>query len=104
MRRTRRTFTSEYKLEVVGMLSAGRSVSSVARGPDLDPKLLRRWREELKQEGAGAFPGKGYLHPEEAELKRLHGEIERLREEREILKKALAIFSGARRGGSTRSW
>jgi transposase len=99
MRRTRRTFTPEYKLEAVEMLSSGgRSLSSVARDLDLDPKLLRRWREELKQEGAGAFPGKGYLRPEEAELKRLHGEIERLREEREILKKALAIFSGARRG------
>jgi transposase len=99
MRRTRRTFTSEYKLEAVGLLSSGgRSLSSVARDLDLDPKLLRRWREELKQEGSGAFPGKGHLPPEEAELKRLHKEIERLREEREILKKALAIFSGARRG------
>lgn len=99
MKRTRRTFTPEYKLEAVGLLSSGgRSLSSVARDLDLDPKLLRRWREELKQEGAGAFPGKGHLRPEEAELKRLHGEIERLREDREILKKALAIFSGPRRG------
>jgi len=99
MRRTRRTHTREYKVAAVEMLSSGRgSLSSVARDLDLDPKLLRRWREELKQEGAGAFPGKGHLRPEEAELKRLHGEIERLREEREILKKALAIFSGARRG------
>jgi transposase len=98
MRRTRRTHTREYMLEAVGLLSSGgRSLSSVARDLDLDPKLLRRWREELKQ-GAGAFPGKGHLRPDEAELKRLHGEIERLREEREILKKALAIFSGARRG------
>ena len=30
---------------------------------------------ELKQEGAGAFPGKGHLRPDEAELKRLHGEL-----------------------------
>jgi transposase len=99
MKRTRRTFTPEYKLEAVGLLSSGdRSLSSVARDLDLDPKLLRRWREELKQEGSGAFPGKGHVRPDEGEVKRLHREIERLREEREILKKALAIFSGARRG------
>ncbi|HWN43322.1 MAG TPA: transposase [Thermoanaerobaculia bacterium] len=99
MKRTRRTFTPEYKLEAVGLLSSGaRSLSSVTRDLDLDPKLLRRWREELKQEGAGAFPGKGHLRPEEGELKLLRRENERLREEREILKKALAIFSGARQG------
>lgn len=98
MRRTRRTFTREYKLEAVGMLSGDRSLSSVARDLDLDAKLLRRWRDELRQEGMGAFPGHGHLRPEDAELQLLRRENARLREEREILKKALAIFSGPRCG------
>jgi transposase len=63
---------------------------------ELDPKLIRRWREALEQEpkGSEAFPGKGHLPPEPEELRRLRRENDRLREEREILKKALAIFSG----------
>lgn len=97
MRRTRRTHTREYKLEAVRLLSSGdRSVASVARDLDLDPKLLRRWRDELNQDGEGAFPGKGHVRAEEAELNLLRRENARLREERSILKKALAIFSGPR--------
>ena len=95
--RTRRTFPREFKEEAVRMVTEGRHrLSQVARDLDLDPKLLRRWREELKQEGEQAFPGKGHQKPEDEELRRLKRDNERLREEREILKKALAIFSGPR--------
>ena len=95
--RVRRTFTREFKVEAVRMVTqGGHRLSQVARDLELDPKLLRRWRDALRQEGADAFPGKGHLKPEEEELRRLHREIDRLREEREILKKALAIFSGPR--------
>jgi len=94
MRRVRRAFTPEYKREAVRLVTEERhSLSQVARDLDLDPKMLRRWRGELAEEGVLAFPGKGHQKPEEEELRRLHREIERLRQEREILKKALAIFS-----------
>lgn len=93
--RTRRTFPREFKEEAVRMVTeGGHRLSQVARDLDLDPKLIRRWREELKQERAQAFPGKGHQKPEEEELRRLRRENARLQEEREILKKALAIFSG----------
>ena len=95
--RTRRTFTREFKVDAVRMVTQkGHRLSQVARDLDLDPKLLRRWRDALEQEGVEAFPGKGRLKPDEEELRRLHREVDRLREEREILKKALAIFSGPR--------
>jgi len=95
--RTRRTFAREFKEEAVRMVTeGGHRLSQVARDLDLAPKLLRRWREELKQEGEQAFPGKGHQKPEDEELRRLKRDNERLREEREILKKALAIFSGPR--------
>ncbi len=95
--RTRRTFPREFKEEAVRMVTeGGHRLSQVARDLELDPKLIRRWREELKQEGAQAFPGKGHQKPEDEELRRLHREIARLQEERDILKKALAIFSGPR--------
>ena len=97
--RTRRTFPREFKEEAVRMVSeGGHRLSQVARDLDLDPKLIRRWRAAVEQEGAQAFPGKGHQNPEEEELRRLHREIARLQEEREILKKALAIFSGPRQG------
>jgi transposase len=95
--RTRRTFPREFKEEAVRMVTErGHSLSQVARDLELDPKLIRRWRTALEQEGSQAFPGKGHQKPEEEELRRLHREIARLQEEREILKKALAIFSGPR--------
>ena len=50
----------------------------------------------MEQDQAGAFPGKGKLKPEEEEIRRLRKEFEEMREERDILKKALAVFS--RRG------
>ena len=59
--------------------------------------MLKRWTEQLEQEGeVQAFPGKGHLCPQDEEVRQLRREVERLREEREILKKALAIFSGPR--------
>ena len=100
MKRNRRTFTSEFKREAVRMVTeAGHRLSAVARDLELDPKMLRRWRQE-EQEGQGAFPGKGHQAPDQEEVRQLRREIERLRMEREILKKALAIFSdpGARHG------
>jgi len=95
-KKTRRTFTQEFKVEAVRMVTeGGHRLSQVARDLDLDPKLIRRWREALEQEGkAAAFPGKGHQKPEEEELRRLRRDNERLRQERDILKKALAIFSG----------
>jgi len=94
---TRRTFTREFKEEAVRMVTeGGHRLSQVARDLGVAPKLICRWRMALEQEGSQAFPGKGHQKPEEEELRRLHREIARLQQEREILKKALAIFSGPR--------
>jgi transposase len=97
MRRTRRTYTREFKIEAVRLFTQGdHRLSQVARDLDVDRKLLRRWADQLEQEQEQAFPGKGHVKPEDEEVRRLKRENERLREEREILKKALAIFSGPR--------
>jgi transposase len=55
--------------------------------------LLRTWKRKYKEDPPGSFSGKGHLGPQEEELKNLQKENANLREEREILKKALAIFS-----------
>jgi transposase len=94
-KRSRRTFSQEFKVEAVRMVTeGGHGLSQVARDLELDPKLLRRWRDALGPKGAAeAFPGKGNPNPEGEEMRRLRRELERTREERDILKKALAIFS-----------
>ena len=59
----------------------------------LTTKLLYRWRSELLKGGTDAFPGHGTLPPSEQEVATLRRELERVRQERDILKKALSIFS-----------
>jgi transposase len=94
MRRRRRSFSEEFKREAVRLVrQEGQSLSSVARDLELDPKMLRRWRREEEQEGASAFPGHGHRKGEQEEVYQLRREVERLKMEREILKKALTIFS-----------
>jgi transposase len=55
--------------------------------------MLSKWRSEYLADSEEAFPGQGNLKESEKELRRLQRENARLREEREILKKALVFFS-----------
>lgn len=68
-------------------------VRKVARDLDIHPNLLHQWRRIFLDKGEDAFAEKGSQEPEEAELKRLRKELEEVKEERDILKKALAVFS-----------
>jgi transposase len=94
MARQRRTFTREFKVEAVRRITEqGRSLAEVARDLDLSESMLRSWKQALAADGERAFPGKGNLPAVEEELRRLRAENQRLRMEREILKKATAFFA-----------
>lgn len=94
MGRIRRNFTKEFKVEAVRLITeGGQSISKVARDLGIRDTMLGRWKKDWEQDAAVAFPGKGHLKPEEAELRHLRRENERLRMERDILKKAAALFS-----------
>jgi transposase len=54
---------------------------------------LYKWREKYTEDIAHAFPGKGRLKPAEEELRRMKRALADVTQERDILKKALAIFS-----------
>jgi len=98
MQETRRKFSREFKLEAVRMLAAGgRGLAAVARDLEVRPDMLRRWKRQLEEDPAQAFPGKGNLKADEEEVRRLRRDLDRVKEERDILKKALAIFSGPSR-------
>ena len=90
----RRTFTCEFKSEAVQLsYDSDLAVAQVAKNLGIRAELLYRWRAEQRQAGGEAFPGKGNLKPEEAELVRLRRELEQTRMERDILKKALSVFA-----------
>ena len=92
--RQRRKFTREFKVEAVRLSrQPRRSVGEVARSLDVGEGLLRRWRDEFGAEGSPAFSGAGKPTGLEEENRQLRAEVERLRMEREILKKATVFFA-----------
>jgi transposase len=86
-RATRRSFTEEFKQEAVQMLLDGHSASSVSERLGLsNTNLLYRWkRDQLQRTGPIATSL-------EARVRELESELQRVQRERDILKKALAIF------------
>ena len=91
---TRRRHSAEFKVEAVRMVTdKGLSVTQVARDLGIERSLLTKWKRELTEDPDHAFPGKGRLKPMEEELRRLRRELEVVRQERDILKKATAFFA-----------
>lgn len=97
--RQRRQFTKEFKAEAVELAQrSDKTVVQIAMGLGIRPELLYRWRSEYMCAKGQAFPGTGHLHdPKEEDVRRLERELISTQEERDILKKALAIFSKAPR-------
>jgi transposase len=93
----RRQYDKEFKKEAVRLVVEGkRRTTEVARDLGIEVNILHRWKREYEMDQEGSFPGKGKQKPEDEELRRVQKEMEEVREERDILKKALAVFS--RRG------
>ncbi len=97
-RKRNRYFSDEFKQDAVLLvIEKGETIKKVARDLDIHPNLLHQWRRKYLAEGIDTFAGKGHMKPQEAELKRLHRELEDVKEERDILKKALGVFAKGRR-------
>jgi transposase len=94
MPRSRSTYTAEFKLRAVKMITEQKlSVAEAARRLDINDQLLRTWKKAFEASGDAAFPGQGNLTPADDELRRLRAEVARLRAERDLLKKAAAYFA-----------
>ena len=90
----RKKYDRQFKIDAVSLVVNGeRSVSEVARDLGIEANMLHRWKQKLTTKGSESFPGKGRLSPHEEELRRLRRELEQVKEDREILKKALVFFS-----------
>jgi len=70
-----------------------KSGAVIAQELGISDGSLYTWRKQLSEQGEEAFQGKGHQTPTEGEFRQLRAEVERLRQERDILKKAIAIFS-----------
>jgi transposase len=87
-------YTREFKLEAVRLSgTTEKSIAQIARDLGVPERVLYRWRRQLREEPETAFPGKGHQSDLEEENRRLRRELERVQQERDILKKAIAIFS-----------
>ena len=93
MPRKRRSFSAEYKAEVVELVrTSGKSAGQVARELDLTETAVRKWVARAEVD-AGSGPEGVLSSDEREELRRLRRENTQLRMEREILKKATAFFA-----------
>ena len=94
MPRMRRTYTPEFKIQAVKLVTEqDYSVAEAARSLGISENLIRNWKQALQDQGDQAFPGQGHLSPQEQELARLRAENKRLLAERDILKKAAVFFA-----------
>jgi transposase len=94
MSKEQKTFTREFKQEAVQLVrSSNKSPAQIARELGVADSTLHHWCKLFAEDGEQAFPGSGHQKPQEEEIRCLKRELEITRQERDILKKALGIFS-----------
>ena len=92
--KTQRRFSREFKQEAVRLIEeSGKSVAEIAADLGVSDNSLYRWRQELRRDGEQAFPGKGRLKADDEYIRQLEQELKIVKQERDILKKAVSIFS-----------
>lgn len=91
----RRQYTREFKIEAVELALRGdKTGKEVALDLGIGADLLYRWKREYLADKETSFPGTGHLQdPEEERIRALERELRSVKEERDILKKVVSIFS-----------
>ena len=90
MKRQRRTYTPEFKLQLVKLYENGKPRADIAREYDITPSALDRWIKNQKE--TGSFKTEDNRSTEENELLQLRKEVKQLRMENDILKQAALIM------------
>lgn len=85
-------YENDFKVLIVELVKSGRPVKEISEEYGLNDSMIRRWRREYETK-SGDFTKKKELSPEEIELKTLRKELRDVTMERDILKKAVSIFS-----------
>ena len=94
MRSSKKRYDGEFKREAVRLAdNSDKGDSTIERELGLYQGAIRTWRKALRLDSRDAFPGTGHMKPAEEEVRSLRRELEEVRQERDILKKAMAIFT-----------
>jgi len=93
----KKRFDRDFKVSAVKMvIEGGHTAAEVARSLGIHPNQLYSWKRKYDNSGDKAFPGKGHL----TELSALRRQLREVEMERDILKKAVGIFSKPTENGS----
>jgi len=94
MTKIRKSYTREFKIEALHLAdTSGKTKAQVERDLGLSQGLLFHWQRELARQGVEAFPGHGRPSVTDERLRQLERENTILRQERDILKKAIAVLT-----------
>lgn len=93
--KTRKKYDRVFKERAVQLSEERKNLSELARELGIYPSQLYKWRKEAKEFGKGSFPGNGNLKqtPEQERIVALEKKLKDAELERDILKKAIGIFS-----------
>ena len=96
-----RSYDKDFKINAINLYgSSGRSIHTLARELGIPSATFSKWVRDYRQGGHDSFPRKGQVKSSEEELRALRKELLHVRQERDILKKVVAIFSGPREKGT----
>jgi len=95
MTRERKIYDASFKTKAVELSNERTNISELARELGIKASMLYKWRKEYQQFGTGSFPGNGKLKltPEQEKIHELEKKLKDAELERDILKKAIGIFS-----------
>ena len=91
----RRKFDREFKQMAVELSKTRKDIPVLAKELDIRADLIYRWRRESEDQPDGSFPGNGHQisTEEQKRITKLEKELRDVQMERDILKKAIGIFS-----------
>ncbi len=93
MKKERKNYSKEFKLETIDLSkTSGKSDTQLERELGLSRGCIYNWRKQVERDQEQAFPGKGHLKKDDEYTRQIEQELAITRQERDILKKALAIF------------
>lgn len=95
MKTPRKHYDQEFKRMIVELYKSGKTARSISEEFGIRVEFVSRWKREMDQYQEGSFSGNGNprMTEEQAEITRLRKELREAQIERDILKKAVSIFS-----------
>ncbi len=94
IKRTRNSYDRDFKVSAMKLIiDKHQSVAKVSRDLGVNQNTLHQWKRSFLEDSRNCFPGNGKVTDYEDEMCRLKRELELVKEERDILKKVVGIFS-----------